>query len=214
MTGSPGTPETGPDGGYESGYRACSCFWGTTPGSYVSLLTETRDLSGCIALDAGCGEGKNAAHLANGGATVDAWDISERAIQNGKALWGNVPSIRWRSCDIRATEIRERYGVVVAYGLLHCFRSETEVRDVLDRLQRATHIGGYNVLCCFNSRCHDLNGAHPSFAPLLLPHDYYASYYATWDILAVSDSDLAEVHPHEGIDHVHSLTRVLAQRQR
>ena len=57
------------DGGYDSGYRACPCFWGSDPGSLVSrLATIVPSFTGLQVLDAGCGEGKNAIFLAGKGA--------------------------------------------------------------------------------------------------------------------------------------------------
>src|ERR1700682_69007 len=109
-------------GGYEEGYRACKCFWGTEPGSYVKRLAlELPSLAGFKVLDAGCGEGKNAASLAAKGAVVDAVDISELAVQNGSALWGTCSRIQWRVADVSTLPLPPNYyDIVIAYGLMHC----------------------------------------------------------------------------------------------
>ena len=68
------------NGGYDAGYIACPCFWGRSPGSLVRLLDKyIVDFSGMEVLDAGCGEGKNAAFLSQRGARVRAIDVSEAA---------------------------------------------------------------------------------------------------------------------------------------
>ena len=49
------------DGGYDVGYRAVTGFWGTAPSSLVVRYLATHDVAGLKVLDAGAGEGKNAA---------------------------------------------------------------------------------------------------------------------------------------------------------
>jgi SAM-dependent methyltransferase len=201
-------------GGYDEGYCACSCFWGTEPSTLVHLL---RDRVGTLdklnVLDAGCGEGKNAAFLAGEGAIVDAIDVSEPAVRNGRRQWPNLKGIRWQVADILTIDLPyQHYDIVVAYGLLHCMRSAAEIRSLLTRLQRATCLTGYFVLCAFNARYQDLS-AHPGFNPCLLHHAEYMEAFAGWDIIAGSDSDLTERHPHNNIEHTHALTRVLARKR-
>lgn len=201
------------NGGYDDGYRACPCFWGTDAGSFVKLLTgHVKKLSALRALDAGCGEGKNAVYLAQQGAVVDAIDMSELAIQNGQRVWADVPGVRWQVGDIRNIAFpNEHYDVVVAYGVLHCLSSKGALADVLARLQRATRIGGYFALCAFNSRRQDLR-AHPGFEPCLIAHSEYVAAFSDWNVIAETDSDLTECHPHNNIVHTHALTRILARR--
>ncbi len=201
-------------GGYDEGYRRCPCFWGTSPGSYVKILTRyVRSFDGLKVLDVGCGEGKNAVFLAGLGAVVDAVDVSPAAIENGTRMWGKVSKVCWMVADIRELELSQEYDIVVAYGLCHCLNDSTEVSTVVAKLQAATARGGYNVLCAFNDRGQDLLSAHAGFEPCLLGHSDYLSQYASWTVLAASDSDLTERHPHNGIDHTHSLTRILAKRR-
>jgi len=202
------------NGGYDDGYSACPCFWGTEPGSFVQLLAKRLEhVSGLRVLDVGCGEGKNAAFLAQQGALVDAVDLSELAIRNGQREWGNLPRICWRVSDVRKTEFQsQHYDVVVTYGWLHCLASAAEVLKVLRRLQDATRSAGYMVLCAFNSRHQDLS-AHPGFNPSLLSHADYIRAFSGWEIISDSDSDLTERHPHNDIEHTHALTRLVARKR-
>ena len=78
-------------------------------------------------------------------------------------------------------------------------------------IRNATIPGGFNVVCAFNARHQDLT-AHPGFAPVLLPHDEYTALYTHWQLLHSTDSDLSEVHPHNGIRHTHSMTRIIARK--
>jgi len=201
------------DGGYDSGYETCPCFWGREPGTLVRYLVEkVVDVSGLAVLDAGCGEGKNAVYLAQNGARVLAIDISATAVRNGRRVFGDIANVQWEIGDIRACRFDvERFDVVVAYGLLHCLRSLSEVEGTVASLKRATHIGGYHVICCFNDRYQEL-AAHPGLNPVLLRHKRILDLYAEWDILRATDQDLVETHPNNEIMHSHSLTRLIARR--
>ena len=201
-------------GGYDDGYKACPCFWGQQPGSFVTLLVNTiGDLSGRVVLDAGCGEGKNAVYLRSLGADVHAIDISEPAIANGRKLWESTVQPDWSIADVRRLKFRsEQYDIIIAYGLLHCFANEQEVETVITSFMEATVPGGYNVICALNSRITSLDGAHADFNPCMLPHAYYIDFYSRWEIVEQSDSNLVEAHPHDQIAHTHSLTRILSRK--
>jgi tellurite methyltransferase len=200
-------------GGYDDGYMACPCFWGKEPSSLVRRVGEwLPSVRGLRALDAGCGEGKNAAFLAERGAFVDAFDVSALAIAHGHAQFPSATNVRFAVADIRDVPLPSAsYDIVVAYGVLHCLPSEQAVGAVLTRLADATRPGGLHVVCVFNKRSQDLS-AHPGFAPVLLSHAWYCHWYAGWRILEASDRDLTERHPHNDREHTHSMTRLVVQR--
>jgi tellurite methyltransferase len=191
---------------------ACACFWGLEPGSFVTgLLSRLASVSGLEVLDAGCGEGKNAHAFAARKARVVAVDCSELAIAHARATWHD-DLVTWLCADIRDVKLETgRFDVVVAYGLLHCLENRSAVSSVLAQLMQATRPGGYNVVCSFNDRRQDLS-AHPGFTPCLLPHTFFLDTYNPWLLLEASDRDLHETHPHNGIPHVHSMTRLLVRR--
>lgn len=202
------------DGGYEEGYSTTSCFWGTEPASLVrQFLANRSHAAGSLSriLDAGCGEGKNAVPFARLGYSVDAVDCSRKAIENGRSLFSSR-LINWTVSDVLACEFPAgHYDVAIAYGLLHCLPNQHAIELLIDRLQRATKGGGTNIVCTFNDRSHDLS-AHPGFHPTLLPHSFYLQAYSGWKIVVSSDEDLFETHPHNGIPHHHSMTRIIAEK--
>ena len=199
-------------GGYDDGYLGASCFWGTEPGSLVRRLPElVGSLEGLRVLDAGCGEGKNAAFLAALGAEVHAFDVSLIAVERARTAWPQSDAVRWEVADVRSRPLPDQvFDVVIAYGLLHCLANASEVVGVIERLQRATRAGGLHLLCAFNERKQDLR-AHPGFHPVLLRHEAFLECYAHWTVLEQSDTDLVESHPHNAIEHSHSMTRMIAR---
>ncbi len=199
-------------GGYEGAYRACPCVWGTEPGSVLLSLHARRPIRALRALDLGCGEGKNAAWLAALGCSVDAIDLSATAIAHAKELYPSA-SVRWRVGDVRDLSwvVPQSYDLVVAYGLLHCMPDEPTAHNLLAAIRAATSTGGAAVVVAFNDGPHDLS-AHPGFRPLLLPHATYIDAFSGWDIELATDTLLHETHPHNGIPHYHSMTRIAARK--
>ena len=196
------------NGGYEDGYRACPCFWGDQPGSLVKSFLQHTNVKGLKVLDIGCGEGKNAAAFASRGATVDAVDCSTLAIANGRRSFSKL-KINWSIEDALAYEPEEKfYDCVVLYGLTHCLPDKKSIVELIERMIKATKPGGSHILVAFNDRDQNFEFAHPGFQPTLLPHNEYVSLYRQQEIVNVSDSILQEVHPHNGIPHHHSMTRM------
>src|SRR5438128_703063 len=128
------------DGGYDAGYCACPCFWGRNPASLVlQLELAIPSFSGLSVLDVGCGEGKNAAYLAQKGAIVTAIDLSPNAIRTARREWAEVSAVDWHCGDVREFDFgSSRFDVVIAYGLYHCLASDGEIVELHSRLTRAT----------------------------------------------------------------------------
>lgn len=170
-------------------------------------------------LDAGCGEGKNTTYITRQrqDAEVLAVDLSPSAISNARA-WCRVDDrVQWLVADIENVAYNfpdDHFDVIIAYGLMHCLRGEPQIHRLIREHQRATAPGGIHVLVAFNSRNQDMALAHPGFDPMLLPHAQYLQVYedAGFDILQSSDQDLRESHPNNNIMHLHSMTRLIAQR--
>jgi ubiquinone/menaquinone biosynthesis C-methylase UbiE len=161
-------------------------------------------------LDLGCGEGTNAAWLTDQSCRVTAVDVSAAALRNALAKYPQS-SVGWLHADAITLDFPpESFDLVVAYGLMHCL-TEEESSCLIVRMKQWTRVGGANVIVAFNDRDQDLSG-HPGFQPTLRAHDSYVEQYDDWQLLLATDRDLYETHPHNGIPHHHSMTRIAARR--
>jgi tellurite methyltransferase len=200
------------DGGYDEGYSRCRCFWGKSAGSLVQrFILDTPTVRGSRALDLGCGEGKNAYALARAGASVVAVDCSKFAIANGQREFADA-EIDWVLSDAETYLLNcEPFDVIVMYGLLHCLPSVGAITSTVDLALRKTRTHGHHIVATFNNGPHDLS-AHPSLVPTLAPHYFYLRQYNGQEIMSASDTVIYESHPHNGIPHFHSLTRLIVRR--
>jgi 2-polyprenyl-3-methyl-5-hydroxy-6-metoxy-1,4-benzoquinol methylase len=199
------------DGGCDHAYAVSSCVWGSQPGSFTRAFADQVEITGWQVLDAGCGEGRNAAFLAQRGALVWAVDVSSLALANAARLWADLEGIRWELADIR--DIRGYdgyYDLVVADGLLHWLADYEDVEQVVGQLQALTRPGGLNVICAFNDRRQEL-ARHAAPPRCILSHDQYLDLYRHWTIRSGEDSTSVSSHPGTPGPHAHSVTKLLAQ---
>jgi SAM-dependent methyltransferase len=202
------------DGGYDEGYLNSPCFWGHDPAAMVEeACALIRPASERLAIDLGCGEGKNAAAMAAAGFKVLAIDKSEAAVRNAITNH-DADCITWLVSDLLAVcGPWERFQLAIATGSFHCLDTMAQVAQAIATLQRLTCGGGINVLYAFNDGPHDFGGHSASFRPLLLPHDWYLSQYASgWEVLRQSNLSQDDMHPHNNVPHHHSITRILARK--
>lgn len=201
------------DGGYDMGYKTCPCFWGSKPGSLLLKLDEfITSFEGKNVLDLGCGEGKNSIYLANKGCFVDAYDISDYALNNFKNIGINHPKIKFKNADVTKLSLpADSYDIIIAYGLFHCFLDKSDVFKFIPYCIESLKNEGVIILCVFNSRKQDLK-AHPNFNPLLISHSEYLKLFQLNEVLFESDEDLFETHPHNNIPHMHSMTRLIIRK--
>lgn len=200
------------DGGSDHAYATSACVWGTDPEPLLTETARAAPVSGWRVLDAGCGEGRNTAHLARLGATVRALDISALAIEHAVRTSGELPGVSWEQADLRDVELPlAHYDLVVVDSVVHWLADADDAVRVITRLREATKPGGRHLMCCFNDRHQELDGhrAPPRFIPT---HSWCLSLYDGWSVEAVRDETFVSSHagvPHE---HGHSVTKVVARR--
>lgn len=201
------------DGGYDEGYTSCPCFWGTHPAEMVvQAIHATAVGTRRRALDLGCGEGKNAVALASAGFDVLALDTSEAAVANAIRAFPQ-DKIQWLVADMRTIRgPKDYFDVIIATGSLHCLASTEDIVYAIGLIKSMTRRGGLNVIYAFNNGPHDMRGHSEKFSPTLLAHSSYLASYSDWEVLRASDSVQLDRHPHNGVEHSHSITRLMARR--
>lgn len=114
-----------------------------TPNPRLVALLTGRILPGITALDLACGAGRNALWLAGQGATVEGWDISDRALAvlEAEAAARGLP-VQTRLVDLDEEPLPEgRFDLVVGAHFLH--------RPLLLPMLRALKPGGLLFLDIF-----------------------------------------------------------------
>ena len=108
---------------FQDAYVGGTALWETgRPQPEVVALANAGKIGGLV-LDAGCGTGENAIHLARCGVTVIGVDLALRAIQIARCkAAARVQSVEFAVCDVRSLPFpREAFDTVLDSGLFHVF---------------------------------------------------------------------------------------------
>jgi SAM-dependent methyltransferase len=125
----------------------------------VRLATE-GGFAGAV-LDAGCGTGENALHIASLGLSVLGIDVAETAlaIAREKARHRGIEA-EFAAADALQPEcLGRRFHTVLDCGLFHTFDGDERTRYVASLASVTEHIGALYVLC-FSDEAPD-TGPHP-----------------------------------------------------
>ena len=85
---------------------------------------------GARILDVGCGDGRHAIYLAKLGFKVDAFDLSQNAINKLNSLKGELP-ISTMVCDIEDFPFKTSYDCIIIHGVLQ-FVSKQRQKESLN----------------------------------------------------------------------------------
>jgi tellurite methyltransferase len=131
------------------------------PQPYVSdILKWCR---GGTLLDVGAGWGRNARYFAEQGFVVTAVEHNPDSLSRLRAWRGELGcAIDVRDSDLRQLALTARYDVVLCTMVLHFLASKPEVTESVSLLQRATTVGGINVVSLYTSR--NVTGLRPYLA--------------------------------------------------
>jgi len=105
-------------------------------------------------LDAGCGSGENALHLAGLGFDVWGVDVAPSAVARAResARRRGLPAARFLVGDALSLEVLGmEFGTVVDSGLFHAL-TDAEREAYVEALARATRPGGLLHILCFSDR--------------------------------------------------------------
>jgi SAM-dependent methyltransferase len=126
------------------------------------LRLASEGAFGGAVLDAGCGTGENALHVASLGLDVLGVDVAETAlsIAREKAAGRGIDADFVVADALHLERLGRVFETVLDCGLFHTFDSD-ERRDYVAGLASVTRRGGYLYVLCFSDVGPDAGGPHP-----------------------------------------------------
>jgi SAM-dependent methyltransferase len=200
-------------GGCDGRYASHRCVWGFECDRVVTMLGRRVPLEGARVLDAGCGEGRNAAFLARHGARVRAVDVSFLAIERARALWSDVRLVDWEIADLTSMPLEpSSFDAVLACSFFHWLDDAEAVAATASRFREAIRPGGACAIVVFNDRVRYSAPAGETRSPCLLPHGWYRDLFADWTLVDEGEEVIEESHVGHPDKHVHAVTHLVATR--
>lgn len=143
------------EGPYNRLYKAAPLLWPNRPGRMVKKAAKEFREPG-LALDVGCGDGKDIVYLEDLEWDVTGIDICTTAIEKiqtrAERHFGSSYKLRSKVLRIDATQYiyeESKYDLVLAYGLYHCLDDE-ELKIVHEGIVKALKRGGLLAFAAFN----------------------------------------------------------------
>ncbi|MEV3964279.1 class I SAM-dependent methyltransferase [Nocardia sp. NPDC050193] len=146
---------------WDASYHDGPAPWDTgRPQPAVVRVTAEGGFTGSV-LDAGCGTGENALHIAESGVPVLGVDVAETALAAAreKAADRGIEAEFVAADALEPSGIDRRFDTVLDCGLFHTFDTE-ERRPYVASLASLTAPGATLYLLCFSDEGPDL-GPHP-----------------------------------------------------
>jgi SAM-dependent methyltransferase len=181
---------------WDASYRDGSAPWDVgRPQPAVVRVAAEGGFAGAV-LDAGCGSGENALHIASLGLPVLGFDVAETAlaVAGGKAGDRGI-EVEFIAADaLRLEGMRRRFETVLDCGLFHSFDGDERPGYVASLASMTNHDGTLYVLC-FRDDGPDA-GPHP-----VRQDDLRAAFSRAtgWDVVAIEpDRVLTRYHDDRG----------------
>ncbi|WP_127470845.1 class I SAM-dependent methyltransferase [Thiomicrorhabdus aquaedulcis] len=141
-----------------------------------------------LALDLGCGAGRDAVFLAQKGFVVDAIDSEARTLKRAKQLAARSRTqVRFKCCDLKNTECfpDQMYDVILMVRYLN--------RDLFDAIKQHVKPGGYVLIHTFSEGVEEFKSPkNPNF---ILQHGELRQIFAGFTILVDNTTYLNDGRP-------------------
>ena len=171
----------------------------------VSLLPEKAKI-----LDVGCGDGRHSLYLASLGFQVDAFDISENAINKIDYLKEqNNLNVNTYVCDVLEFEFKYKYDLIIVHGVLQFIEREKQT-EIIELLKNWTEVNGYHIVALFTDE-------EPVPADLkdvmvgVFKNEEIKDYYSEWEIKLFESYKFNDEHEN-GIKHCHALNKIVSKK--
>jgi len=204
-----------------------SMFWGFRPSSGVSKFTDLDiDFTNFNVLDLGAGTGKNSFEFVRKGANrivsveVDSIAIREltesiiRLEDSGYLPEGKVVVYKEDAVNyLRNT--KEVFDCVVSYGLIHVFKSQQALSEIIFLTQEAVKLGGYLILQSLTNK-YSAPLSQPELEGIIVTNKLLDHYFSPihWETIFFDDSDIEHSHiGSEEVNHKHGAIRVILKKR-
>lgn len=154
--------------GWDKRYADADLVWSEGPNQFV--VAQAQDLSPGTALDAGCGEGRNALWLAEQGWTVTGWDFSKVALDRARARSAERGvSVSWEQRDLTTWSPGATFDLVL---LAYIHLGPLERAELVECARAAVSPGGHLLIIGHDLRNLDDGIGGPQDPALLWqPHE-------------------------------------------
>ncbi len=177
---------------WDASYRDGPVPWDIgRPQPAVLCLAAEGAFTGAV-LDAGCGTGENALHIASLGLSVVGVDVAETAltIAREKAAERGIAAEFAVADAFQLERLERRFRTVLDCGLFHTFDTDERGRYVAS-LASVTEQGGTVHVLCFSNAGGPENGPHPVARDELL--DAFNAD-AGWNVAAIEPDRIETIN--------------------
>ena len=161
-------------------------------------------------LDVGCGDGRNALYLAAHGFQVDAFDISQNAIEKLNYIKKESGlDINTYICDALKFDFRYNYDLIIMHGVLQFIEKEKQPK-IIELLKKHTNNGGYHIIALFTDEepiPDDLKDAMVG----VFKKDEIKGCYAEWHTEMFQSYKFNDEHEN-GLKHCHALEKIIVRK--
>ena len=171
----------------------------------VSKLTDNAKI-----LDVGCGDGRNALYLAAHGFHVDAFDISQNAIEKLDYIKNQAGlNINTYICDVPDFDFKYDYDLIIMHGVLQFVEKEKQPK-IIELMKTHTKTGGYHIIALFTDEepiPDDLKDAMIG----VFKKNEIKGYYAEWHTEMFQSYKFNDEHEN-GLKHCHALEKIIVRK--
>ncbi len=171
----------------------------------VSLLPPEAKI-----LDVGCGDGRHALFFAKLGFQVDAFDVSENAINKVNYLKERYGlKVNTAVCDAFGFDYKNKYDLIIMHGVLQFVEREKQPA-MIELLKNQTNTNGYHIIALFTDEepvPEDLKDVMVG----VFKNGEIKEYYSDWQTEIFESRKFTDEHEN-GIRHCHAMNKIVARK--